>query len=70
MQAQHGTKHVQDTGHPLMQSYEPGEDWFWDCRTEEVLEGPELAPPHQHPADQPTPGPAGAVPVGWRSKIN
>jgi hypothetical protein len=53
-----------------MQSFEPDEDWFWDFRTEELLDGPELAPPHHHPVDQPVPGPAGAVPADWRSKVN
>ena len=28
-------------------------------------EGPELAPPAGHPADQPVPGPAGRVPKDW-----
>jgi hypothetical protein len=67
---QHGTKHFQATGHPIMQSYEPGEDWFWDFRTNEALDGPELAPPHHRPEDQPVPGPAGAVPVDWRAQLN
>ena len=67
---QHGTKHFQETGHPVIQSYEPGEDWFWDFRTDEALDGPELAPPHHHPVDQPVPGPAGAVPADWRSQLN
>lgn len=68
--AQHGTKHFQATGHPVIQSYEPGEDWFWDFRTDEALDGPQLAPPRHHPVDQPVPGPAGAVPVDWRSQVN
>lgn len=68
--AQHGTAYFRETGHPVIQSYEPGEDWFWDFRTGEALDGPELAPPHHHPVDQPAPGPAGAVPADWRSKIN
>ena len=25
----HATEHFRTTGHPLVQSYEPGEDWFW-----------------------------------------
>jgi len=25
----HATKHYQDTGHPIIQSFEPGEDWRW-----------------------------------------
>src|SRR4051794_12617676 len=56
---QHATKHFEATGHPVMQSFEPGEDWFWDFANEESVDGPELAPPHERPADQPVPGPAG-----------
>ncbi|MEV7397126.1 UBP-type zinc finger domain-containing protein [Aeromicrobium sp. NPDC092404] len=65
----HGSQHFRETGHPVIQSFEPGEDWFWDFRTDEALEGPELAEPHAHPADQPVPGPAGAVPADWRTRI-
>jgi len=25
----HATKHNADTGHPLIRSFEPGEDWWW-----------------------------------------
>ena len=25
----HATKHYQTAGHPVMQSFEPGEDWKW-----------------------------------------
>jgi uncharacterized UBP type Zn finger protein len=25
----HATKHVHATGHPLIRSFEPGEDWGW-----------------------------------------
>lgn len=25
----HATKHFEETGHPLVQSYEPGENWIW-----------------------------------------
>jgi uncharacterized UBP type Zn finger protein len=25
----HATKHFHATGHPIMQSIEPGEDWMW-----------------------------------------
>jgi hypothetical protein len=49
-----------------VQSFEPGEDWYWDYATNELYEGgPELAGPVSHPADQPTPGPAGRVPGDW-----
>jgi uncharacterized UBP type Zn finger protein len=25
----HATAHFKETGHPVMQSFEPGEDWRW-----------------------------------------
>jgi hypothetical protein len=67
---QHASAHFRETGHPIMQSYEPGESWFWDFRTDEALDGPELLPPDHRPTSQPVPGPAGAVPADWRSKLN
>lgn len=53
-----------------MQSFEPGEDWFWDYETNSATEGPALAEPTSRPVDQPAPGPAGAVPSDWRDKIH
>jgi hypothetical protein len=53
-----------------MQSFEGGEDWFYDFRTEQFVGGPELARPVAHPADQPAPGPRGRVPLDWRSKLH
>jgi hypothetical protein len=67
---QHGAAHFRATGHPLMRSFEPGEDWFYDFTSEQMLSGPELAPPASHPADQPTPGPAGKVPDDWESRLH
>jgi len=67
---QHGRKHARHAGHPVAQSYEPGEDWFWDYSTDEYLDGPRLAPPHHHPLDQPAPGPAGRVPPGWERLLH
>lgn len=66
---QHGTGHYRQTGHRVMQSYEPGEDWFWDFGTEQMFEGPELAAPTSHPRSQPTPGPAGRVPADWIEQL-
>jgi hypothetical protein len=63
--SQHARTHFRQTGHRYIQSFEPDEDWFWDFQTEDYYEGPQLAPPHHHPLDQPTPGPAGAVPDDW-----
>lgn len=64
--AQHATAHWKSAGHPLVQSFEPGEEWFWDYATDELYEsGPELKPPAAHPADQPTPArPAGSHRTG------
>lgn len=62
--------HFAETGHPLMQSYEPGEDWYWDYRTEETLTGPVLAEPTSHPEDQAAPGPADRLPEDWRRLIH
>lgn len=68
--SQHSTHHAHDTGHPIIQSFEPGEDWYYDFRVERMFAGPELAPPHSHPLDQPAPGPEGRVPPNWRDLLN
>jgi len=31
----HATKHVHATDHPIIRSFEPGEDWLW-CSLDEV----------------------------------
>jgi uncharacterized UBP type Zn finger protein len=40
----HATAHYHSTGHPLVQSFEPGEDWYWcyvdDLAFELAGEGP------------------------------
>jgi hypothetical protein len=64
--SQHATRHFHQSGHPVIASFEPGEDWFYDYEKEAVIDGPELAPPHSHPEDQPVPGPKGRVPRNWR----
>jgi hypothetical protein len=51
-------------------SFEPGEHWFYDYRTEESFAGPKLPTPHSHPLDQPAPGPAGAVPSNWQTLLH
>jgi len=38
----HARKHFEATGHPLIRSIEPGENWLW-CYVDEAL----LAVPHQ-----------------------
>ncbi len=68
--SQHATHHARQAGHPVVQSFEPGEDWFWDYGTEQFYEGPALAEPTHHPRGQPTPGPAGRVPADWQEHLN
>jgi len=68
--SQHATAHYARTGHPVIQSYEPGEDWMWDFATTDYVEGPPLAAPRHHPLDQPVPGPAGHVPQNWQSLLH
>ena len=64
--SRHATKHAKETGHPIIQSFEPGEDWFYDYRDERVFDGPALAPPNSHPVDQTVPGPEDRVPSNWQ----
>jgi hypothetical protein len=63
----HATHHFHATGHPIITSFEPGEDWFYDYDTKEYVEGPPLAEPRWHPKTQPTPG--GNVPPDWESRL-
>jgi len=67
--SQHATRHARTAGHPVLRSFEPGEDWFWDVANDTYLDGPELAPPQARPDDQPVPGPAGRVPADWREHL-
>ena len=68
--SQHASRHVPATDHPIIQTFEPDEDWFYDYRTDEFFEGPALAAPQHHPLDQPVPGPAGRVPPNWVDLLN
>jgi Zn-finger in ubiquitin-hydrolases and other protein len=61
----HASAHWRESGHPIMRSFEPGEDWFWNFATDAYCDGPELAGPASHPEDQPVPGPRGRVPDNW-----
>jgi hypothetical protein len=67
---QHASAHARSSGHPLVQSFEPGETWFWDYQRNDYYDGPELADPQHHPVDQPVPGPEGRVPSDWRSHVH
>jgi hypothetical protein len=68
--SQHASQHARTSGHALVQSFEPGEDWFWDYKMNQYYDGPALAPPHHHPPDQPVPGPAGRVPEDWQRHLH
>jgi hypothetical protein len=69
--AQHASRHAKETGHPVIQSFEPGEVWFWSYPDEAFYEeGPKLAPPEHRPASQPSPGPQDRVPHDWRSRLH
>ena len=46
--ARHATAHWREVGHPIVRSYEPGEDWWW-CYADEVafeIDGTAPAPSH------------------------
>ncbi|WP_375769538.1 UBP-type zinc finger domain-containing protein [Archangium gephyra] len=40
----HATKHFHATSHPVIRSFEPGEDWGWCYEDEVMLEGDALRP--------------------------
>ncbi|BBY81896.1 hypothetical protein MPUL_30540 [Mycolicibacterium pulveris] len=69
MTRQHATAHWRDTGHPIIRSFEPGEDWFWNYATNDYYDGPRLAAPESRPAKQPVPGPRGRVPKDWMNRL-
>ena len=69
--SQHASVHAKETGHPVIQSFEPHEEWFWSYPDDRLYErGPELAPPHHHPLGQTTPGPADRVPADWQVHLH
>lgn len=67
--SQHARKHWEATGHSVIRSFEPGEDWFWDFDADVYLDGVELAPPECRPDDQPVPAPTDRLPPDWRAII-
>lgn len=68
--SQHASGHAANSAHPVAQSYEPGEDWFWDYLHDRYVDGPPLRPPTSHPWSQPVPGPAGRVPPDWETHLH
>jgi Zn-finger in ubiquitin-hydrolases and other protein len=45
----HATAHAGSSAHPLVQSYEPGEDWLWCYVDELAFEVDELMDSPSHP---------------------
>jgi hypothetical protein len=69
--SQHASAHAAASKHPVIASFEPGEDWFYSFESDEMYaSGPPLVPPDSHPRDQPVPGPAGRVPRDWRVHLH
>ena len=48
---QHASRHAAATRHPIIASFEPGEDWFYDYEKQAMIEGVKLLPPHAHPKE-------------------
>ena len=67
--ARHAAAHWRASGHPIIRSFEPGEDWFWIYETNAYYDGPELAAPQNHPEDQTVPGPRERVPNDWVEQL-
>ena len=57
----HARKHAHDRNHPIIQSYEPGEDWLYCFADDTMLDIPAM---HDSPSRPPgwSPGPPGRVP--------
>lgn len=36
----HASKHARATDHPILRSFEPGEDWFWCAVDKQLVEPP------------------------------
>ena len=68
--SQHASQHAALSAHPVAQSYEPDEDWFWDYAHGRSVNGLPLQAPTSHPRSQPVPGPAGAVPPDWQIQLH
>ena len=68
--SQHARAHSAESGHPVIRSFEPGEDWWFHFRDGSGGRGLDLAPPLSRPQDQPVPGPSGMVPHDWRDHLH
>jgi hypothetical protein len=67
---QHAAHHAELFGHPVVASFEPFQNWYYDYETDKVFRAARLRPPNCRPATQPAPGPAGKVPPDWVSHLH
>ena len=68
--SQHASAHSRAVGHPVMRSFEPGEEWFYDITTKKFFRGPRLPDPQSRPPEQPSPAPEDKVPADWREHLH
>jgi hypothetical protein len=68
--SQHASAHAASSGHPIIRSFEPGEDWFWNYATAGYYDGPPLPDPQHHPVNQTVPGPRDRVPRDWQTHLH
>ena len=47
--ARHATAHFHASQHPIIRSYEPGEDWYWCYLDEAIFEVDGAPPAPSHP---------------------
>jgi ubiquitin-hydrolase Zn-finger-containing protein len=67
---QHATQHWKTSGHPVITSFEPDEDWFWNFETHAYEGSVRLASPTHRPLSQSVPGPAERVPADWEAHLH
>jgi Zn-finger in ubiquitin-hydrolases and other protein len=67
---QHASKHAASAGHRIVQSFEPGETWFWDYESADYYDGPQLCDPQSRPETQSVPGPRDRVPADWQLHVH
>lgn len=67
---QHALKHARIAGHPVVASFEPLQNWFFDYEKRTVFRGHKLLPPDSHPDCQSAPGPKNRVPENWEELLN
>ena len=67
--SQHATAHAAATGHRVMQSFEPGEDWFWDYDDRRRTRRARARAPDRPPRRPARARPGGRVPDDWMQHI-